>query len=58
MGKSVDYQILVTTLKYIEVEIEWKHKYHFSYWYSINGHEVSNFCQGTWSVDKFKSDLC
>ena len=25
-------------------EVEWKHKCHSFYWYSVNGHEVSNFC--------------
>ena len=30
----------------------------FSYWYSINGHEVINVCLAPWSVSQFEYDPC
>ena len=53
IAKFIDYQILAN-----EVEIEWKDSSNSSYWYSINGHGVSNFCLASWSIYDFEFDLC
>ena len=40
-GCTVDYWSLYIDIK---VEIEWKHKCHFAYSHSFNGHELTDFC--------------
>ena len=49
MSKFFYYQILAD--RFVLNLKKWKNsRYHFSYWYSIIGHEVIRFCQAPWSA--------